>query len=95
MSSPQSSHTRTKCVAVSLAVIASVAATSSTAWGHATPDLFAKVETLTLSDGTPVSGIAAISGNTAVVGHDGVGDCIPPAIRRRPLGAAGHADRER
>jgi hypothetical protein len=48
------------------------ATTASVARGQTTPDLFTNVETLTLSDGTPVSGIAAISGNTAVVGHDGI-----------------------
>jgi hypothetical protein len=70
--SSQSWHTQTKHVAVSVAVIALVVATSSVAEGQTTPELFTMVETLTLSDGTPVSGTAAISGDTAVVGHDGV-----------------------
>jgi hypothetical protein len=64
-----------------LGLIASVVATSSVVQGQTTPDLFTKVEMLTLTDGTPVSGPAAISGNTAVVGHDGV-----VSVFRRPPG---------
>ncbi len=66
------SHHPTTHVTVSLTVIVLIVATAPAAWGQATPDLFTKVETLTLSDGTLATGNTSISRDIAVVGGAGI-----------------------
>jgi hypothetical protein len=67
--SSQRSHTRTKCLRVSLAVIASVVVTSSTAWGQTASELFIREAKLTVNDGATHAFLGrkiGVSGDTAV-----------------------------
>ena len=52
---------------ISVTAVALFMATAFTASAQAPPDLFTRVETLTLSDGTPAAGLVSLSGDTAVV----------------------------
>ena len=61
------SHTRSNCLVISFSAVALFMTTASTASAQTTPDLFTRVETLTLSDGTPAAGLVSLSGDTAVV----------------------------
>ena len=66
------SHTLLKRLVISVSAVALFTATGPPPQLKRTPDLFTRVETLTLSDGTPAVGTVALSGDTAVVGADGV-----------------------
>ena len=46
------SHTQSNCLVISFSAVVVFTATASTASAQATPDLFTRVETLTLSDST-------------------------------------------
>ena len=65
------SHTRSNCLVISFSAVALFTATASIASAQAAPDLFTRVETLMLSDGTSAVGVS-LSGDTAVVGSDEV-----------------------
>ena len=67
---------------ISFSAVVVFMATASTASAQATPDLFTRVETLTLSDGTPAAGSFSIAGDTAVVG----GDEVVHVFEREPGG---------
>lgn len=67
------SRTRSVHLAIVLGPVALLMATVSTTSAQVIPDLFTRVETLTLSDGTPAVGDVSIGGDTAVVNDSGGG----------------------